>query len=295
MGSAKHYGGQSMAAPLRRVMLCSPRVAGWSEPDHSRRWRELGYQHEPDFDRAAAEHDELRRELEDAGADVISLVDGEGLSLDAVYPHDASLMTDYGAISMNMGKSSRRGEPKEHTRLYQDQEIPILGEIRPPGTAEAGDIVWLDPSTVLVGRGYRTNAEGIEELRRLLTPKGVEVIEAPLPYGQGPSVCLHLMSILSVLDERTVLVDLPWLAVETVELLRQRDFTEIEIDPSERDTMACNVVALGDRKLLAIEENAKTNLRLSENGFQVRTFHGTELCQNGGGGPTCLTRPILRR
>jgi N-dimethylarginine dimethylaminohydrolase len=131
-------------------------------------------------------------------------------------------------------------------------------------------------------------------MRKLLAPKEIEVISAPLPYGLGPGTCLHLMSLMSMLDETTILVDLPWLAVETVELLEARGFNFVEIDSSERDTLACNVLALGQRRLLAIEENRKTNERLRRARFDVRTFPGNELCINGGGGPTCLTRPLLR-
>jgi N-dimethylarginine dimethylaminohydrolase len=58
--------------------------------------------------------------------------------------------------------------------------------------------------------------------------------------------------------------------------------------------MACNVLALGENRLLAIAENRRTNNRLSAAGFDVRTFSADELCINGGGGPTCLTRPLLR-
>jgi N-dimethylarginine dimethylaminohydrolase len=122
----------------------------------------------------------------------------------------------------------------------------------------------------------------------------VEVISAPLPYGTGPSACLHLMSLMSLLDEKTVLVDLPWLAVETFELLKRRGYSLVEIEASERDTLACNVLALGKSRLLAIEENRKTNQKLRTAGFDVRTFPGSEIGINGGGGPTCLTRPLVR-
>ena len=131
-------------------------------------------------------------------------------------------------------------------------------------------------------------------MSELLRPKGIEVLSAPLPYGPGPSVCLHLMSLINLLDEHTALVDLPRLAVETVELLKSRGYKFIEIDYSERDTLACNLLALGGRRLLAIEENRKTNNILRQAGFDVRTFLGSELCINGSGGPTCLTRPVLR-
>jgi N-dimethylarginine dimethylaminohydrolase len=173
-------------------------------------------------------------------------------------------------------------------------KIPTLSAITAPGTTEAGDILWLDPKTLLIGQGYRTNASGIEQMRTLLAPFGIEVLRAPLPYGPGPSACLHLMSLISLLDDQTALVDLPWLAVETVELIESRGFRFIEIDASERDSLASNVLALGNNRLLAIEENYKTNARLGQAGFNVRTFPGSELCINGSGGPTCLTRPLLR-
>jgi len=155
-------------------------------------------------------------------------------------------------------------------------------------------MIWLDQKTLLVGRGYRTNAAGIEQMHALLAPKNVEVLSVPLPYGSGPDACLHLMSLISLLDEKTALVDLPWLAVETVELLKARNFDFVAIDDSERDTLACNVLALGGKRLLAIDENHRTNDRLRCAGFDVRTFPGAELCVNGNGGPTCLTRPLLR-
>jgi N-dimethylarginine dimethylaminohydrolase len=172
--------------------------------------------------------------------------------------------------------------------------IPIADEIRPPGNTEAGDMVWIDARTLLVGHGYRTNAAGIAQMRELLGDRGIEVITAPLPYGPGPSACLHLMSLISLLDEQTALVDLPWLAVDTVEFLKSRGYRFIEIDPSERATLACNVLSLGHRRLVAIEENAMTNERLRGAGFEVYTFPGSEICINGSGGPTCLTRPLLR-
>ena len=225
---------------------------------------------------------------------MVYLPPASDLSLDAVYTHDASLATDFGMILMRPGKTNRQPEAKHHREFCQGLGIPIFGEIQSPGTTEAGDIVWLDSDTLLVGHGYRTNAKGIAHLRALLAPQAVEVISAPLPHGAGPSECLHLMSLISLLDEETALVDLAWLAVETVELLRSRGFRFIEIDSSERNTLACNVLSLGRKRLLALEENEKTNNRLRAAGFDVRTFPGSELCINGSGGPTCLTRPLLR-
>jgi len=291
--------GHSMVGDLRRVLVCSPGSAGWGESGESatarESWRELGFLHAPDLDTAQAQHDALRHELRTATVEVVDLPLSPELSLDAVYTHDPSLATDYGMIIMNPGKPNRVAEGQKHGDFFRSQGIPVLGEIKPPGTTEAGDIVWLDSKTLLIGNGHRTNSDGIAQMRALLAPKGVEVLSAPLPYGSGPSTCLHLMSLISLLDEETALVDLPWMAVQTVKLLKSRRYRFIEIEYSERDSMACNVLSLGSKRLIAIEQNEKTNAKLRRAGFDVRTFPGSELCINGGGGPTCLTRPLLRR
>lgn len=283
-----------MVGPLKRVLVCSPRSAGWNQPDRVSRWQELGFGHAPDFAKSQQQHEQLCAELNAVGAEIMELSASDDLSLDAAYAHDASLATDFGLILMRPGKTNRVAEADHQGQFTSELGIPALAQIQAPGTTEAGDIVWLDAKTLLIGHGYRTNAAGIAQIRAVLEPKGFEVLSAPLPYGPGPSACLHLMSLVSLLDEQTALVDLPWLAVETVELLKARGFQFIEIDFSERDTLACNVLALGNRRLLAIEENRKTNDRLRHHGFDVRTFPGSEVCINGSGGPTCLTRPLLR-
>ncbi len=294
MSEAKRHGGHSMVAPLRRVLICPPRRAGWANPDRARQWRELNYLHKIDMHTAQAQHDALRRELEAVEAEVLSLPEAYGFTLDAVYCHDASFITNHGVIALRMGRPSRSAEPAKHAEFLAARGLPVLGQVQEPGVVEGGDLVWLDESMLLAGRGYRTNLAGIDQLRGLLAILGIEVLAVPLPHGPGPAGCLHLMSLISLLDERTALVDLPVLAVETVELLRERGFTFVEIDPQERDTLACNVLALGSRRLLALEENARTNARLRDAGFDVRTFPGSQIAINGGGGPTCLTRPLLR-
>jgi N-dimethylarginine dimethylaminohydrolase len=295
LAHCENFNGHSMTGELLRVMVCPPGHAGWNVAEKVAAWRELGFRHLPDFRAAKKQHEMLCTLLGDCGAEVVSLPAAESLTLDAVYAHDASFPTDYGLLLMNPNKKNRVAEARAQAGFCRQLGIPVFGEIALPGTSEAGDIVWLDSRTLLIGQGYRTNPAGIEQMRNLLVAKNVEVLRAPLPYGAGPSACLHLMSLMSVLDERTILVDLPWLAVETVELLQGRGFRLIEIEYSERDSLACNVLALGLKRLIAIAENVNTNQRMRDAGFDVRTFPGSEICSNGAGGPTCLTRPLLRR
>lgn len=294
LSTKTHFNGHSMSGTLERALVCSPRSAGWDHPERAARWHELGFHHAPDFATAQSQHESLCRELQSAAAEVVELTPTPNLTLDAVYTHDASLATDFGLIVMRPGKPNRVAEGPHHAAFCETLGIPTLATITSPATTEAGDMVWLDPKTLLIGHSFRTSPAGIQQMRDILAPKGVAVLSAPLPYGHGPSTCLHLMSLISLLDDHTALVDLAWLAVETVELLTSRGFIFIEIDPSERDALACNVLSLGNNRLLAIEENHKTNARLRHAGFDLHTFPGSELCINGGGGPTCLTRPLLR-
>ena len=301
---------QSMTAPIRKVLVCPPSHAGWNDQKKSAAWQTLGFRHPPDFPAAQAAHDKLCALLRQAGAEVLILPATEALTLDAVYTHDATLPTNQGLIKMRPGKTNRIPEAQAQSEFLSQQSQPLsrrdvarrvsaaiqtLAEIASPATTEAGDILWLDSQTLLVGRGYRSNRAGLDQLHAILSPHQIEVIPSPLPHAEGPSACLHLMSLISMLDEQTAIVDLPWLSVQTVELLRARNFRLIEIDQSERETQACNVLAVGNNRLIAIEENPKTNARLEKAGFEVATIRGKELCLNGNGGPTCLTRPLERR
>ena len=164
-----NFNGHSMTGELRRVMVCPPGNAGWDVAGKAAAWRELGFQHAPDFAAAQSQHEILCRLLSESGAEVVCLPPAESLTLDAVYAHDASLATDQGLVLMNPGKKNRVAEAQAHARFCGQLGIPVFGEIRLPGTSESGDIVWLDSRTLLIGDGYRTNKAGIEQMRALLS------------------------------------------------------------------------------------------------------------------------------
>lgn len=298
-------GVMSMCGRLRAALLVTPDAAGWG-PEAN--WREIGYRGPPDRESALRQHREIEKALADAGV-TLRRIGPEGsssdgfssdgfssarLTPDAAYCHDASFPSPRGMILMRMGKPTRRGEPELHRAAFAEAGIPVVGEIAAPAVAEAGDLVWLDEGTVLAGEGYRTDAAGIRQLEALVAPDGVEVVPAPLPHGGGPGECLHLMSLLSVLDSRTILADPERLAVSTLKFLAARGFEWIPIVPEERDAMAANVLSLGEGELLAIAANRRTNERLRDAGYRVRVYEGSEISGNGAGGPTCLTRPVVR-
>lgn len=272
-----------MTAPLRRVLV--------RRPGGLERWRELGWRAEPDPARVAAEHEALREALAEAGAEVV-LAEPVSGNPDAVYVYDPALMTDRGAVLLRPGKERRRDEPDELGRELETAGVPILGRLQPPACAEGGDTVWLDEHTLAVGLGYRTNEAGAAALAEALPD--VEVLGFDLPHHRGPTEVLHLMSMLSPLDADLALVHLPLMPTRLVQLLRERDVGLVEVAEDEYDTLACNVLALGPRRALALDGNPQTRRRLEDAGVDVRVYDGRELGLKGDGGPTCLTRPLAR-
>jgi N-dimethylarginine dimethylaminohydrolase len=255
--------------------------AAWHYPGH------------PDLARALEEHAALVALLEESGAEVIRHQEPVPGGADAHYVYDPALITDRGAILLRMGKRLRRGEEAALGACLQAAGVPLLGRLEGGAAAEGGDTLWLDPETLAVGLGFRTNAEGVGQLRALLGPS-VRILTVALPYHLGPDACLHLKSLISLVDERLALVHRELLPVPFYLELRRRGVELLPVPSSELATMGCNVLAVGPRDCIALEGNPETSRLLERAGCRVRTYRGREISLKGEGGPTCLTRPILR-
>lgn len=285
----RHYGGQSMVTPLRTVLVKRPDEAfAVSDPVA---WHYTG---RPDLAIAQQEHDKLVALLREGGAEVLYHDAPQPEHADAIFAFDPAIVTDHGAIILNMGKPQRRGEEAAMARRFEEIGVPLLYTLHDEARAEGGDLLWVDHDTLAVGLGFRTNAEGLHQLREALTPIGVKVIPVELPYFTGPGACLHLLSLISIVDYHTAVVYPPLLAVPFWQELQRRDFRLIEVPETEFSTMGTNVLALAPRKCLMLEGNPITRRRLEEAGCEVITYKGNEISLKAEGGPTCLTRPIWR-
>src|SRR5204863_7813872 len=263
--------------------------------DHiEKEWKDLGYTRPPDLFRAGAGHQQFIALMKEAGAEVLYLPSDDRTGLDSLYAHDPVLVSDRGAVICQTGKVARRGEGPAFADAFPRWDVPILGFIQGAATAEAGDMVWLDQETLIVGRGFRTNAAGIQELSELLLSLSVQVISVELPYWNGPQDVLHLMSFISLLDEDLAAVYLRILPVPLFELLTARGVQLIDVPEEEYPTLGCNVLAISPRNVIMVSGNPITRSRLESAGCKVSEFDGTEICFTGAGGPTCLTRPLLR-
>ena len=273
--------------PVREAFLDASRI--------SAQWEGLNYLSAPDYEQAVREYGEFEALLRNSAREVLPMPGGDGLTMDALYCRDASIATDYGMLLCRMGKQARGGEPASHREVYQAMGIAVLGEIEPPGTLEGGDVAWLDRETLAVGHSYRTNAEGIRQLRALLEPKGITVIVAELPHFRGPSDVFHLMSILSPVDRDLAVVYSPLMPISLRNQLLDRGYALVEVPRSEFDSLGCNVLATAPRTCIMGCGNPETEKGLREAGCRVTVYEGAEISVKGGGGPTCLTRPYMRK
>lgn len=276
-----------MVEPLRRVLVKRPDEA-FAVADPAR-WH---YVSRPDLDEARREHDALVEILAGAGAEVIGHPEPQPDRADAIFVFDPALVTDRGAVILRMGKELRRGEEAAMARRFQEIDVPVLAELGGDALAEGGDLLWLDSRTLAAGQGFRTNAEGLRQLREILT--GVEVLPVELPFFTGPEACLHLLSLISLVDRDLAVVYPPLLPVSFWRTLNDRGFQLVEVPEEEFPTMGPNVLALGPRKCLMLEGNPVTRDRLERAGCEVLTYRGREISLKAEGGPTCLTRPIWR-
>ena len=280
---------------LTRVAVKHPRDAFVDAATIGQQWQELRFTAPPDLDRASREHDRFVEALRAAGAEVHLLPKDDRTTLDSIYVRDASIVSAKGIVLCNMGKPQRVEEPAAQERAFNAGGVPVkvCGRIEPPGRVEGGDVIWLDSRTFVVGRGYRTNADGIEQLRAILGP-GVDVIEVPLPHWRGQQDVMHLMSLISPVDDDLAVVYSPLLPIPFREWLLERGVRFVEVPDDEFDTMGTNVLALGPRRCLMLSGNPKTRAALERAGADVAEYEGTEISVKGSGGPTCLTRPLQR-
>jgi N-dimethylarginine dimethylaminohydrolase len=274
-----------MAGTLERVLVRPPL------PEDAARWREYGWRAAPDPSAAAAEHESFCRLLEEAGAEVVVSRHDAG-NPDAIYTYDPVLVGSEGAVLLRPGKEGRRAEPAALRPELEAAGVPVVAELRPPVLAEGGDTLWLDQTTLLVGIGYRTNEAAVAALG--VAFPGVEVLAFDLPHWNGAGEVLHLLSFISPLDADLALVYPRLAPVRLLSLLAERGIRVVEVPDEEFESQGTNVLALGPRRALALDGNPETRRRLESAGVEVTVYTGEEISKKGDGGPTCLTRPLLR-
>lgn len=289
------YTHHSEYLPLKSVYIKSAKNAFISDTHIDAHWEALNYISAPIYQDSIEEYTKFQEKLIDEGCEIYHFSEERNVNMDSIYCRDASIATDFGMIICNMGKSGRANEGSTQRKEFIKEGIAILGEITSPGTLEGGDVAWLDQNTLAVGHGYRTNEEGIAQLKKMLEPKGITIIIAELPHYKGPSDVFHLMSILSPIDKDLAVVYSPLMPVKFRNELIRRGLQLVEVPEEEFDSMGCNVLAISPRKCIMVTGNPKTKQALLNAGCETHIYEGEHISVKGGGGPTCLTRPLLRQ
>lgn len=279
---------------IRSLWIKSANAAFVNQSILNSQWAPLNYLAEPQFEKALEEYNEFQSNFQASDIQLREFGHDDTVQIDSMYCRDAAIATDHGMIICNMGKGARLNEPQVQEAAFTAAGIPVLGRIEGLGTVEGGDVAWLDEKTLAVGHTYRTNSDGISQLKALLEPNGIEVITVDLPHYKGPSDVFHLMSILSPVAKDLAVIYSPLMPVSFRKELTQRGFQFVEVPDEEFESMGCNVLALAPRKCLMVTGNPITESRLKAAGCEVISYTGKEISVKGGGGPTCLTRPMYR-
>ena len=288
------YGCTSEVGDIKSLLLKHPRAAFVDQPTANRQWQALNYLERPDYKEVCQEYDHFHSLLKAHVPHIHFLPANPDTGLDSIYIRDPLIITERGAILGNMGKEQRKTEPGAMIKLLEEQNIPILGSITGSGTIEAGDVILFDENTIAIGHSYRSNQEGIQQFQTMTREFIRDIMVVPLPHWNGPNDILHLMSIISPIDHDLAVVYSKLMPVSFREWLINRGIKLIEVPDSEFPSMACNILALAPRKCIMISGNPHTRKLLEAEGVEIEEFRGKELCKKGGGGPTCLTRPLLR-
>lgn len=289
------YGSQSMVGKMGSVLVKPPQNAFISQENLKENFEKYNYIDEPNYEEALKEYEEFLKILDEEDIEVYNLPEDDRTGLDSIYAHDSLKVTKKGAIYFNLGKELRRGEGPATEDYLKSIGIPTLGHVNAPALMEGGDVVWLDEKTVAIGEGYRTNREGIEKFKEITKDIVDEVIVVGLPYAAGPDECLHLMSIISMIDDDLAVVYSEYMPVTFRNLLIERGIELIEVDRDEYDNLGSNVLALAPRVVMILEGNPKIEKKLKDAGCKVYTYKGDEISYLGTGGPTCLTHPLYRK
>ena len=278
------YGVNSMVAPLTRVAVRPPSLRGDYEVAH---WAQP-----LDGALLLEQHAAFVALLEKLGCGVEVLPPTDDMP-DACFTYDPAFVIPSGVIELRGAKAVRVGEPPLLTADLEALGVPVIGRLNGEATADGGDMFWLDPTTLAVGRSYRTNQAAIEQLRPMLAADGVTIEVFDLPHDLGPEFCLHLMSVVSPVREDLAVVFERLAPIALLLALRARGIDYVCVPAEDYLSLGCNVLAVRTGVVVMAKGNEATASLLRNRGVEVHFYEASEI-NKGEGGPTCLTRPIKR-
>lgn len=278
------FGVRSMIATLHRAALRTPSTTG--------DFASAGWPKDPDPDLLLAQHAAYAEALRGLGVEVDVLEPMPG-AVDATFAYDPVFVTGRGVIVLDQIKPARVGEPPVLGRELSELGLPVIGTLSGTAHADGGDLMWLDESTLALGRGYRTNAEAHRQITELVAPEGIETVSFDLPHAGGRDEVLHLMSVVSLVREDFAVVYEPLSPVPLLEALEERGIGWVAVSDEEYDALGSNVLAVGPGRAVIFSGAPAVVAGMEAAGVDVTVVHADQIAL-GTGGPTCLTRPLHR-
>lgn len=278
------YGVRSMTAPLHRAALRVPATTG--------DFTAAGWPEEPDPTLLLAEHLAYAEVLRGLGVEV-EMLEAMSDAVDATFAYDPVFVTGSGVIVLRPIKPVRTGEPPVLARELEALGLPIIGALSGSAHADGGDLMWLDEETLALGRGYRTNAEAHRQITEVVAAEGVRTVSFDLPHAGGRSEVLHLMSVVSLVNDQVAVVYEPLTPVALMEALEGRGIHRIPVSAEEYDLLGSNVLAVDPDHAVIFAGAPAVVAGLEEAGVEVTVVRADQIAL-GTGGPTCLTRPPPR-
>lgn len=284
--SEEPWGVDSEFGRLLDVLLCRPDNYRWGPTSAiSKATLESGRVFEPET--AAAQHADLVSTYEGAGVRCHYLEPDPALPYQ-VFARDSSVATPWGGVVTQLNQPWRRGEYAAVIHFYQEAGIPIFRMIT-AGSLEGGDVMIVEPGTVLIGTGEsRTEESAARQLASWFEEGGWEARVEPIPGRY-----VHIDVLVAILAEKLAAVCPDVVSVALVGWLREKGFELIEVSAEDAFRLGVNAVSLGGDRVLSGERASALNEAIRAHGLEVLA-PDLEMFTLGGGGAHCLGQALRR-
>jgi N-dimethylarginine dimethylaminohydrolase len=277
-------GYRSETAVLRSVLLVRPpdSIAAVRRPGASLMLGPV------DLPAMRAQCDALADRLRDHGVEVH--LASPAATPNAVFARDLFWMTPAGAVLARMASAQRAGEERHAALALAEAGFPILRTVSGTALFEGADALWIDPSTVIVGTGFRTNAAGAAEVASAVAELGARVVTVPLAPGVQ-----HLLGTVMFLDASTAVVHRAATTPELAALLAEHGYRVIALPPDEEllERRGMNLLVLAPGRVLMPAGCPGIRRTLERAGVAVDEIGVGEYLR-AAGGIGCVTGVVRR-
>lgn len=270
---------------LKKVLLCPPDyIKLYSINVISERWINEGK--EIDIQCCIEEHKELTQAYKENGVEVV-LMEPEAKLTNEVFSRDFGACIGEGYILGNFKEIIRKGEREVYRNKMEELGIPCVAEVL-KGFFEGGDFWFLNYNTLAIGVIDRTNETAIEEIRKQLDKFGYNIIPVKCKEDN-----LHLDMCFNIVEEKIAVVCREALPYSFIKGLEKKGFSLIDISQEDVFKHYGNLQSLGGGRVISLKSNKKVNEQLRAYGINVIDLDIREILKSGGG-PHCMTFPLLR-